>query len=294
MAIYARVSTTLEDQKTSFTSQREALKRIVAEHPNWKLTKTYADYGRSGTDTAHRKVFNEMISDARKGKFDLILTKSVSRFSRNTLSTIMIARDLKSIGVEIYFQAQNISTFDPDGEMILTLISSFAQEESRSISENTKWGIQRKMERGEFSLPYAHFLGYKKGADGKPEVMKEEAEIVQKIYKLFLQGLSINSIAHLLTLAQIPTPAHRTTWRFSTVKNILTNEKYTGSALLQKTCILDYLTHEPLDNTNAKYQRQYFVTNSHPAIIAPDVFEEVQMELHRRREFDSRRSFYNP
>ena len=295
VAIYARVSTFHESQEYSLETQKDGLERIVRGKENCKLVKTYIDRGSSGTSIEHRKAFNQMMRAARSGKFDLIVTKSISRFSRNVIDAIVATRELKKLGVEVYFQSQDISSLDSDSELIFSLLATFAQEESRNLSENIKWGIRRKMEKGEFSMPYKIFLGYKKGVDGKLEIVEEEAEIVRKIYKFFLRGLSINSIASVLTEAQIPSPMKRTSWCYESVRNILTNEKYSGNALLQKTYSEDFLTHKRLKNVNTNGKNikpQYYVEGSHPAIIEPEVFAQVQAEIARRKMSGARLSFY--
>lgn len=290
VAVYARVSTGHEDQENSLEAQKQVLSDLVRRNPNMELVKVYSDRGRSGTSTEHRKVFNRMIKDAINGKIDLIVTKTISRFSRNALDAIAITRELKSLGVEVYFEAQDISSFSSDGELMFSIYSSMAQEESRSMSESIKWGIKRKMERGEFTLPYKVFLGYKKGDNNLPEIVEEEAAIVRKIYKFFLRGMSMNSIADVLTMARIMPPGGGKRWYIDTVKSILTNEKYAGNALLQKTYIEDYLTHKELPAKGKV--RQYYVENSHPAIIPLETFNQVQEEIKRRKDLGKPLNYY--
>ena len=208
------------------------------------------------------------------GGIDIILTKSISRFARNTVDTLQTVRELKAVGVEVRFEKENLHTFDPKCEMMLTIMSSLAQEESRSISENVRWGKQKSMRDGKVSLAYSRFLGYKKGADGRPEIVEEEAAIIRKIYDLFLSGKTINEIAAILTNMGVLTPAGRAKWSVSTVRSILSNEKYKGEALLQKTFTVDYLTKEVRKNNGEVPSVR--VRNSHEPIIEPEVFDRVQ------------------
>jgi len=223
-----------------------------------------------------------MVADALSGKIDLIITKSISRFARNTVDTLTAVRQLKDKGVEVYFEKENIYTMDSKGELLITIMSSLAQEESRSISENVAWGKRAKCEEGKVYLPYKQFLGYEKGSEGLPQIVEEQAKIVRLIYQLFLDGLMPSGIAKKLTGQGIPSPAGKPIWRSSTVESILTNEKYKGDALLQKTFCVNFLTKEMKRNKGEL--PQYYVEQSHPAIISPEVFDEVQQELKRRRE----------
>lgn len=209
----------------------------------------------------------------------MILVKSVSRFSRNTLDTLAITRNLRKLGVEVYFEEQHLSSLDPKCEMMLSIMAGLAQDESRNLSENIKWGIKRKMEKGELVLPYKRFLGYKKGKNGRPEIVKREARVVREIYQLFLGGMSINRIANYLKRMNRKSPAGGI-WRYHTVLNILTNEKYAGIALLQKTYVQDYLIHKTCRNTGEL--QKYLIRHSHPAIIDIETFKQAQVELKRR------------
>lgn len=222
-----------------------------------------------------------MVADALDGKIDLILTKSISRFARNTVDTLTTVRKLKEKNVEVYFEKENIYTLDAKGEVMITIMSSLAQEESRSISENVTWGKRRSMEEGKFSLAYKYFLGYKKGDDGILEIVEEEAQIVRKIYQMFLDGKTVRTIADYLTGLGIPTPRGKEKWSVSTIISILTNEKYKGDALLQKTYTADFLTKKSKKNHGEV--PQYYIKNSHPAIIDPATFDLVQQEMERRR-----------
>lgn len=277
VAAYARVSTEQDEQESSYEAQVSFYTKHIEANLDWELVGVFADKGISGTNTKNRESFNRMVDLALCGGIDLILTKSISRFARNTVDTLQTVRKLKAAGVEVIFEKENLHTFDPKCEVMLTIMSSLAQEESRSISDNVRWGRQKSMQDGNVSLPYKHFLGYKKGEDGRPEIVEEEAEIVRTIYDLFLSGKTIRYIAGYLTERGIPTPAGREQWSVSTIRSILSNEKYRGDALLMKTYTVDYLTKEKRKNDGDV--KQYFVENSHDPIIDPDVFDIVQEKL---------------
>lgn len=239
----------------------------------------YSDEGLSGTSSKRREEFNRMIKDAISGKFDLIITKSISRFARNTVDTLLAIRKLKEAGVEVFFEKEQIYSFDSKGEFMLTLLSSIAQEESRSISENVTWGHRKRFADGIYSFPYARFLGYKKGIDGKPEIIREEAEIIRLIYRLYLEGRTPSNIAALLEDADIISPGGKSRWQVQTVINILTNEKYYGAAMLQKTFTVDFLSKKKKKN-NGELPR-YFIEDDHEPIISKTVFDEVQSRMGR-------------
>ena len=281
VAGYARVSTNDEEQLTSYEAQVEYYTNYINSHDDWEFVKVYTDEGISGLNTRKRSGFNEMIADALAGKIDLIVTKSVSRFARNTVDSLTTIRQLKDKGVECYFEKENIYTFDGKGELLLTIMSSLAQEESRSISENVTWGQRRRFEEGKIKLPYKQFLGYRKGEDGQPEIVPEQAELVKRIYDMFVSGMTTCLIARTLTKEGIPTPGGKTTWQASTIESILTNEKYKGDALLQKKFTTDFLQKKM--KVNEGEVPQYYVEGSHPAIITPEMFDRVQVEFARRR-----------
>ena len=220
VAAYARVSTDSEEQLTSYEAQVDYYTRFIQENPDWDFVEVYTDEGISAVNTKHRDGFNRMIRDALAGKIDLIVTKSVSRFARNTVDSLTTIRRLKEAGCECLFQKENIMTFDSKGELLITIMSSLAQEESCSISENVTWGQWKRFSDGKVSIPYGQFLGYRKGADGLPEIVPEEAEIVRRIYREFLQGKSTNAIAAMLTEEGVPTPGKRTVWQRATVESI--------------------------------------------------------------------------
>lgn len=280
VAAYARVSTDLEEQVTSYKAQVDYYTKYIKEREDWNFVRVYTDEGISGTSTKKREGFQQMISDALDGKINLIITKSVSRFARNTVDSLSTIRLLKEHDVEVYFQKENIFTFDSKGELMLSILSSLAQEESRSISENVTWGQRKRFADGKVTMPYSSFLGYRKGADGLPEIVPEEAKIVRYIYRRFIAGLTPYKIASELTEQGIPTPAGKEKWAGSTIKSILTNEKYKGDALLQKKFTVDFLTKK--QKINEGEVPQYFVEHSHPPIIDPEEFDFVQEEFIKR------------
>ena len=277
---YARVSTDSDEQFTSYEAQIDYYTKLIQSRPDWDFVEVFSDEGISGTGTKNRPGFNRMIKEALAGKIDLIVTKSVSRFARNTVDSLETIRRLKEKGVECYFQKENIYTFDSKGELLLTIMASLAQEESRSLSENVTWGIRKRLSDGKVSVAYKHFLGFKKGKDGKLEVVPEEAEIVRFIYSEFINGKAFYQIAEALEEKGIKTPSGKKKWSYSTVRSILKNEKYKGDALLQKTYTESFLTHKHVKNDGEV--PQYYVKDSHEAIISPEEWDLVQHELSRR------------
>ena len=280
VAAYARVSTDQEEQLTSYEAQVDYYTNYIKSRDDWEFVDVYTDEGISGTSTKHREGFNKMVKSALAGNIDLIITKSVSRFARNTVDSLTTIRKLKDIGCECYFEKENIWTFDGKGELLLTIMSSLAQEESRSISENVKWGHRKRFADGKVTVPFGHFLGYKRGEDGNLVIDEEQAVIVKRIYREYLSGSTAVAIAKGLTNDGIETPGHKQKWHASTVRSILTNEKYKGEALLQKYYTPDFLTKKQKVN-NGEIQ-QYYVENNHPAIIEPEIFEMVRTEKDRR------------
>ena len=281
VAGYARVSTDMEDQQTSYAAQCDYYTSYIQSREDWEFVGLYSDEGISGLNTKKRDGFRQMVEDALNGRIDLILTKSISRFARNTVDSLVTIRQLKEKGVEVYFEKENIYTLDSKGELLITIMSSIAQEESRSISENITWAKRKNMERGKVSMSYGHFLGYEKGEDGKPQIVEKEAEVVRRIYNLYLDGKSVREIARILTAGEVLTPSGKNcNWNVSTIMSILRNEKYKGDALLQKVYTVDFLNKKVVKNTNVL--PQYYVENSHPAIIDEETFDMVQAELAKR------------
>ena len=223
VAAYARVSTDHEEQQSSYEAQVDYYTNYIKGRDDWEFAGLYSDEGISATNTKHRDGFNSMVQDALAGKIDLIITKSVSRFARNTVDSLSTIRKLKENGCECYFEKENIWTFDAKGELLITIMSSLAQEESRSISENTTWGQRKRFADGKVTVPFGRFLGYDRGPDGNLVVNEEQAKTVQLIYKLFLDGYSCGKVAKKLTELGIPTPGGKKNWSSSTVRSILTN-----------------------------------------------------------------------
>lgn len=281
VAAYARVSTESDEQTTSYEAQVDHYTKFIKKNDNWDFVKIYADEGISATNTKHRDGFNEMVKDALEGKIDLIITKSVSRFARNTVDSLVTVRELKAHNVEVFFEKENIYTFDGKGELLITIMSSLAQEESRSISENVTWGHRKRFADGKLIMPFSSFLGYERGDDGQPKIVEKEAKIVRLIYKMFLEGKTPTYIAKYLTQQNIPTPRAKDKWCSTTVESILKNEKYKGAALLQKTFTTDFLTKKKKQNEGEI--PQYYVEDSHPAIISKEVYSLVQQEFEKRK-----------
>lgn len=287
---YARVST--DDQENSYEAQVDYFTNFIKSRPDWEFVRMYSDEGVSGTGAARRPGFEQMIKDALAGNFTLIVTKSISRFARNTVTTLTAVRDLKAHGCEVWFQKENIQTFDSKGELLITIMSSLSQEESRSISENVSWGIRKSFADGKVPFAYKHFLGYRRGPDGKPEIDPEEAEVVRTIYRRYLEGVSPARIARDLTAAAIRTPSGKSKWAVSTIQSILSNERYKGMAILQKGFTTDFLTKKKKKNEGEL--PQYKVEGSHPAIIPEETWELVQLEVERRSRLGSRFSSKGP
>ena len=281
VAAYARVSTSHDDQLNSYEAQCDYYTNYIQRHTEWEFVGIYADEGISGTSTRHRDGFNQMVKDALDGKIGLILTKSVSRFARNTVDSLTTIRKLKENGTEVFFEKENIWTFDSKGELLITLMSSLAQEESRSISANVTWGQRKRFADGKATVPFSRFLGYDRGENGELVVNAEEAEIVKLIYAEFIKGYSYVAIAAKLTEMGIKSPSGNDTWCRDTVQSILSNEKYKGCALLQKRYTADFLTKKLVKNDGAV--PQYYVEGSHEAIIDPEVFDRVQLIAEQRK-----------
>lgn len=280
MAAYCRVSTKQDEQLNSYEVQTQYYTEKINSESKWCLAGIYADKGISGTSTKNRDAFNRMIRDCKKGKIDRIITKSISRFARNTVDCLKYVRMLKEINVDIFFEEQGIHSMDPGAEFYITIYGSIAQSESENISANVRWGKEQAAKEGKVIFSYQHFMGYKRGADGQPEIVPEEAETIRVIYDRFLKGDSLITIANYLTEQGILTPMQRTKWNSQTVRSILSNEKYAGDALLQKTYVSNFLTKKVKANNGER--AMYYVENNHPAIIEKNTFNKVQEELARR------------
>jgi len=281
VAAYCRVSTDSEEQATSYDTQIEHYTAYIQGHPDWMLAGIFADDGISGTNTKKREEFNRMIDECMAGNIDMIITKSISRFARNTLDCLKYIRQLKDKNIPVYFEKENINTMDSKGEVMLTIMASLAQQESQSLSQNVKLGLQYRYQQGEIQVNCARFLGYTKDENKRLVVVPEEAEIVKRIYREYLEGASMLKIARRLEADGILNGAGNERWHTSNINNILRNEKYIGDALLQKTYTVDFLTKKRVKNNGIV--PQYYVENSHEAIIPREVFMQVQEELIRRR-----------
>lgn len=280
VAAYCRVSTDKEQQEHSFETQKEMYTEMIMMKPNWQMAGIYADEGITGTIAKKRPDFMRMIEDCRKGKIDLIITKSVSRFSRNNLDCLLYVRELKEMGIPIIFEKEGINTLQVSSELLITLFSGLSQAESESISMNVKIGKRQSLKNGNVPFSYKSFLGYRKGADGKPEIDEEQAVIIRRIFAEYLAGKSLLDIAKGLTADEIPTARGKTNWSSARVQSILTNEKYKGDALLQKTYVVDCISKKSKKNKGEL--PMYYVENNHPAIIERAVFDRVQEEISRR------------
>ena len=278
VAAYCRVSTELEQQQSSYDIQIEYYTRHIMQNPNWIFAGVFADDGRSATNTFRRDDFNQLMDQCLKGKVDMVITKSISRFARNTVDCISWVRKLKEKNVAVYFEKENLNTLDDSTEMILTILSSQAQEESRAISTNVKWGYARKFEKGESTRQRSY--GFRKTPTGEMCIVEEEAAVIRNMARWFLDGDSLERIKHRLEDAGIETTTGKKTWSTGTIYNILTNEKIMGDVLLQKTFTADYLTKRRVKNSGQ--QKQYYVKNHHEAIIPKTVYYKIQEEIARR------------
>ena len=278
VAAYCRVSTELEQQQSSYDIQIEYYTRHIMQNPNWIFAGVFADDGRSATNTFRRDDFNQLMDQCLKGKVDMVITKSISRFARNTVDCISWVRKLKEKNVAVYFEKENLNTLDDSTEMILTILSSQAQEESRAISTNVKWGYARKFEKGESTRQRSY--GFRKAPTGEMCIVEKEAAVIRNMARWFLDGDSLERIKHRLEDAGIETTTGKKTWSTGTIYNILTNEKIMGDVLLQKTFTADYLTKRRVKNSGQ--QKQYYVKNHHEAIIPKTVYYKIQEEIARR------------
>lgn len=280
VAAYCRVSTDSEEQINSYTAQKAYYTQKIEESQDWELAGIFADEGITGTSMKKRKEFNRMITACKRGGIDLILTKSLSRFARNTVDCLETVRILKSKGIGVIFEKENINTLTESSEFLITLFSGFAQAESESLSSNIQLGIRMAMKEGKVNFHYRSMLGYRRGADGKPEIVPEEAEVVRRIYRRYLEGCSEGQIQKELTLDGIATAKGVKAWSHQVVHSILTNEKYAGDALLQKTFTTDCISKTVKKNTGEL--PQYYIKDNHPAIIPRDIYQRVQEEMARR------------
>ena len=277
---YCRVSTDNEDQLSSYEAQVGHYTAHIKNNPAWDFAGIYADEGITGTNTKKRVDFNRMIEDCLAGKIDVVITKSISRFARNTLDTLQYVRQLKEKGIAVFFEKENVNTLDSKGELLISLLASLAQEESNTISQNTRMGISYRFQEGKVIVNHNKFLGYTKDENGNLVIVPEEAKIVRRIFREFLEGKSPYKIAAGLERDKKLTGAGGSRWYDSTVTKILKNEKYMGDALLQKTYTVDFLTKKRVKNSG--HVAQYYVEDSHPAIVSKEEFAAVQTEFKRR------------
>ncbi|MBV4424277.1 recombinase family protein [Clostridium tyrobutyricum] len=283
VAAYCRVSTDQEEQLSSYENQIRYYKTIIEENPEYEMVDIYADEGISGTNTKKRAEFNRMIADCRNNKIDRVITKSISRFARNTLDCLNYVRELQSLGIEVIFENENINTLDGQGEVLITILASLSQNTSKQISDNSKWGIHRRYEQGQFKISTKRFLGYDNDENGKLVINKQQAKIVKRIYEEYLSGKTTDYITRILTKEGIKNWDGNTKWHTTTLQSIITNEKYMGDAILQKSFTADFLTKKKVKNEGQL--QSYYVEDNHEAIIAPDMWKCTQMEIERRNKY---------
>lgn len=279
------VSTDSEEQASSYEVQVEHYTQFIEKNPEWELAGIFADDGISGTNTKKREEFNRMIEACMAGHIDMIITKSISRFARNTLDCLKYIRKLKEKNIPVFFEKENINTMDSKGEVLLTIMASLAQQESQSLSQNIKLGLQYRYQNGEVQVNHNRFLGYTKDEDGHLIIEPTEAEVVKRIYREYLEGSSLLQIGRGLEADGILTAAGKAKWRPETLRKILQNEKYIGDALLQKTYTVDFLNKKRVQNNGIVLQ--YYVENSHPPIIPRDLYMQMQEEMVRRANLHS-------
>lgn len=283
VAAYCRVSTEQEEQQGSFDIQVKHYTELINANPEWELADIYADDGISGTSVKNRKEFMRMIDDCMAGKIDLVITKSISRFARNTLDCLKYVRMLKDKNIGIKFEKENIYTLDASGELLLTIMASLAQQESQSLSQNVRMGYQFRFQQGKSSGVPGGLLGYESDGKGGMKIVPEEAKTIKRIYKEFLEGYGAKAIAKHLEKDGVRKKKGSTKWYTSNIQKILVNEKYMGDSLLQKTMRKSILDKRSYKNDGSL--PQYYVTDSHEGIISKDVFLLVQEEIKRRNDF---------
>lgn len=280
VAAYCRVSTKQELQINSYDVQVKYYTEKICSEPKWKLVGIYADKGITGTSVKRRDEFNKLMRLCKQGKVDMIITKSISRFARNTVDCLKYVRMLREYNVDVFFEEQGIHSKDPGSEFYITIYGSLAQSESENISANVRWGKAQSAREGKVTFNYSNFLGYRKGPDGKPEIDPEQAEIVRRIYARFLAGQSMATISKDLNSESIPTPSGKGKWTNARISSILKNEKYKGDAIINKTYVRDCISKKVMANNGER--TKYYVENNHPAIIDSVTFGKAQEELARR------------
>ena len=280
VAAYCRVSTDDEEQLTSYEAQKNYYTDKIMTNKEWTMAGIFADEGITGTSARKRPEFLRMIRQCKQGKIDIVLTKSISRFARNTVDCLNYVRALKELGIAVIFEKENMNTLEIDSEILITMLGAFAQSESESISANVRWGIRQAMKEGKATIQYKYLYGYRKGNDGKPEIIPEQADVVRKIYDLFLSGTPVRGIQEYLNTSAVPNINGEPKWARSAIDSILTNEKYCGDVLLQKTYIDDCINKKVKKNTGQL--PMYLVQNLHEGIISRETFDAAQAELARR------------
>lgn len=280
VAAYCRVSTDDEEQLTSYEAQKNYYTDKIMTNKEWTMAGIFADEGITGTSARKRPEFLRMIRQCKQGKIDIVLTKSISRFARNTVDCLNYVRALKELGIAVIFEKENMNTLEIDSEILITMLGAFAQSESESISANVRWGIRQAMKEGKATIQYKYLYGYRKGDDSKPEIIPDQAEVVRKIYDLFLSGTPVRGIQEYLNANSVPNINGEPKWARSAIDSILTNEKYCGDVLLQKTYIDDCINKKVKKNTGQL--PMYLVQNHHEGIISRETFAAAQAELARR------------
>ena len=281
VAAYCRVSTNSEEQLNSYENQKAYYTEKIMTNPDWTMVDVFADEGKTGTSACKRKDFLRMIRQCRQGKIDMILAKSVSRFARNTVDTLNYTRELRSLGIPVIFEEQNINSIHPESEFLITIHGAFAQSESEDTSSRVRWGIQQSMRTGKANIQFKTLLGYKKGSDGEMVIVPEQAETVKLIYEMYLSGKTLRSIKESLEARGLRNAAGTTEWTTSNLRTILSDEKYCGDVLRQKTFIRDCISKQVIKNTGQR--PKYLIQNHHDAIIPREQFDAVQFEMARRR-----------
>lgn len=279
VAAYCRVSTDSEEQKNSYQNQLTYYWEKISTNPDWEPVKVFADEGVSGVSTRNRDAFNEMMDMCRAGKIDVILTKSIHRFARNTLDAVKYVRMLRAVDVNVIFEQEGLQGINPADEQIIAIYASMAQNYSQNLSDNVKWGFKRSFAKGAVYFG-GRMYGYRQNGGGKVEIIPEEAEVVRLIFSLYLSGWSMGSICRELERRRIPT-AKGGAWGYGAIDHLLSNEKYTGDAICQKTFMQDVLTKKQVKNMGQL--PQYYVENSHEAIISKETFKQAQFERTRRK-----------
>ena len=280
VAAYCRVSTEEEEQQSSYEAQCHYYTDKIMTNPDWTMAGIFADEGITGTSARKRPEFLRMIRLCRQKKIDLVLTKSISRFARNTVDCLDYVRALRTLGIAVIFEKENINTLESDSEMLITLLGAFAQAESESISANVRWGKRQAMREGKVSIQYKKLYAFRRGENGEPEVIPEQAEVVRQIFRQYLSGASLRMIGESLESSQIPNVTGGAAWSISAIRNILTNEKYCGDVLLQKTYVRDCISKQVVRNTGQL--PMYLVRNNHQGIVERKTFDAVQTEMARR------------